>query len=367
MNINPLIFSNAPKLRISRHVLFWSVWVLYDTVFAALGWSKYSFSAAFLPSFFTELLSFPLDIIFCYTIIYFLIPRFLYKGQYIEMIFLWLFFSMLYIICFRAYSNNVPPLIYNFYGMPYKPHPGSFLWDFFYLFSQINMEGCMAAAIKLGKMWFIKQQEAEVFNKEKKQTDFGGQLVIQRPQPVFLARALEKVGQFSYENPAVIPGMMENIQALFRYINFINNKSKASLVKELEMVKIYIDLEKQISGSKLSVHLKIPDVPNTKRIAPNILLPLVEHCFLHLSGSQRCNEFVSLDAAIHDSDFKMNIIWNKPIDIMGLATAEGYTLNTINNYLKLVYPGGHELKMMIKPAEISILLWLNLDRAINNV
>ena len=365
MNINPLIFSNDPKLRITRHVFFWSVWVLYDTVFAALGWSKYPFTTAFLPSLFIELLSFPLDIVFCYTIIYFLIPRFLYKGKYIEMIFVWLCFSIIYIFCFRVYNTNIPPLIYNFYGMPYKAHPGSFLWDFFYLFSQINMEGCMAAAIKLGKMWFIKQQEAEVFNKEKKQTDFGGQIGMSRPQPVFLGRALDKVAQFSKEKPLAIPSIIQNLQDLFRYVNFINNKSKASLKKELDIVRIYIELAQQISCDEIKVNLQLPAIPESKRIAPNIILPLVEHSFLQFSAPQNFQGIIDIEGILNDSIFELNVSWNKSPDTTGLTNGGENSLHTINNYLKLVYPGSHELKLTIKPAAVFLHLNINLDRVIN--
>jgi hypothetical protein len=367
MRISPLIFSKDPKLRISRHLLFWSVWVTYDTVFAALGWSKYPFAKAFVPSFFVELFSFPLDIAFCYTIIYFLIPRFLYRGRYIEMILVWLCFSLIYIACFREYNKNIPPLIYGFYGMPYKAHPGSFLWDFFYLFSQINMEGCMAAAIKLGKMWFIKEQESEVFNKEKKQISFAGHGGINRPQPVFLGRALDKVALFSKERPEIIPPMMQNIRSLFLYANYMNNRSKASLGKELEMVRLYIELEQQISSGETRVNARLPNVPASKKIAPNIILPLVEHGFLQLSVPQTSARFIDLETAIHESTFELDITWSKPADTSGLANTRDYSLHTINNYLKLVYPGSHVLKLTIKPAAISVHLQINLDRAINHL
>ena len=36
MNVYPLIFSNKPKYRITRHVLFWLTWILYFTIFMTL-------------------------------------------------------------------------------------------------------------------------------------------------------------------------------------------------------------------------------------------------------------------------------------------------------------------------------------------
>ncbi len=168
MNIYPLIFSNNRNYRISRHAIFWFIWIAYYTIFSTLNFkSTYPLSHRFLSSFLEVTISTPMDMIFCYSIIYFLLPNFLFKGRYVRMILLWLLFSIIFIVVFQTYVVKVIPFIRGWYNLPKPVASSSYYFIFFSLFSQINMEGCMAAAIKLGKLSFIKQQEVNLLKNEK--------------------------------------------------------------------------------------------------------------------------------------------------------------------------------------------------------
>jgi hypothetical protein len=363
MNISPLVFSNNPKFRLTRHILFWTLWIMYDTVFVTLSWSKYPFSKAFFASLFVELLSFPLDIAFCYSIIYFLIPRYLYKGKYLNMIFMWLFFSFLYILLFRLYTTHITPLIYSAYGMPYRMHSVSFLWDFFDLFSQINMEGCLAASIKLGKMWFIKQQELDLIKNERRKIEHTIEDGIM--QPVFLINALDKVEKLSVENPTIIPGMIQKIKKLMLYVIYDNNQPKVALEKELELLKEYIELEQSGRQENIHVTMKLPDNTTGEKIAPFIILPLVENSFRQLSSFELADKFIDLEIKVSGGNFALNIIWSKPVDTSTLINGSNTVLNTINKRLNLLYPHSHKLKVIIKTDQFIIHLKIDLSGAIN--
>jgi hypothetical protein len=324
MNINSLVFSNNPSWRWSRHVCFWSLWILYDTIFVTLSWPKYPFAKAVVPAFLVELFSFPMDMAFCYSIIYFVIPRFLYKGMYLQMIAAWLGLSLIYIVCYRVYSDKVPAILYASFGMPYRMHSASFLWDFFYLFSQINMEGCMAAAIRLGKMWYIKQRESEIFlDREKKQEQLTVQGSIYRPQPAFLLRALEKTEQYARVKPEAIPGTMQKIRELYSYTMYANNWPEVSLAKELEMLKVYVELEKLGSSDGIKVSLELPDLTAEKKIAPLIILSIAENSFRHLSLSGPGPKTIDITASLLESNFEMDISWSKQDDTSALTNDWG--------------------------------------------
>ncbi|MEO6455236.1 MAG: hypothetical protein ABIN97_14245, partial [Ginsengibacter sp.] len=121
----------------------------------------------FLSSLVEVSLSTTMDMTFCYAIIYFLLPRFLFNGKYISMILLWLLFCMIFIVVFELYLQQVVPVIRGRFKLPKPSRIKDYEYIFFSLFSQINMEGCMAAAIKLGKISFIKQKEIDLLKNEK--------------------------------------------------------------------------------------------------------------------------------------------------------------------------------------------------------
>ncbi|MBS1916463.1 MAG: histidine kinase [Bacteroidetes bacterium] len=363
MNLNAFVFSNNPKFRITRHVLFWSIWILYDTFFVALSWSKYPFSKSFFPSLLVEIFSFPIDILFCYLIIYFFIPRFLSRGKYLTMIFLWLASSFVYVFLFRMYTTHINPLIYTVYGMPYRMHSVSFIWDFFDLFGQINMEGCMAAAIKLGKMWYIKHLELDLIKKERKKVELTSEEGITKP--VFLINALTKVETLSKETPELIPEIIEQIKKLMLYVMYDNNQPKVALEKELELLKEYIQIERTGLKENIQINLKLPEQTNGNKIAPFIILPLVENSFHQLSVLDVADKFIDIEASVSSGNFIMDIAWSKPVDTSTLANGSSSFINAINKRLDLLYPHSHKLKVVIRPDVFMINLRIDLNEAIN--
>jgi LytS/YehU family sensor histidine kinase len=244
-------------------------------------------------------------------------------------------------------------------------HSVSFIWDFFDLFSQINMEGCMAAAIKLGKMWYIKHQELDLIKKEHKKSEETAQDGIMQAQPAFLINALDKIEILAREKPEVIPDMMRKLKDLLLYVVYDYNQPKVKLEKELTLLKEYIELEQQSMQENIQVNLKLPEYLNDERIAPFIILPLVENSFHQLSLLDVTDKFINLDARIYAGNFALNIAWSKPVDTSTLANGSNAFLNTINKRLQLLYPHSHKLKVIIKPAVFVIDLKIYLDGAIN--
>ncbi|HMH34500.1 MAG TPA: histidine kinase [Puia sp.] len=365
MNVNPLVFSNNTKYRVTRHVLFWLSWILYFTIFMTLSWmEKFPFWKSFLASLPEETLPMPLDMIFCYSIIYFLIPRYLSKGKYIQMVLWWLFFSVLVMMGYRLYNIYVIPHVRAAFGMPYySSHSKSFWWEFFYMFSQINMEGCMTAAIKLGKMWYIKQQELDLLKKEKQKIE--PQMQSGKIQPVFLINALNKVGMLSAVKPTVIPGMIQKIKSLLLYIIYDNNLSKVKLEKELKLLEEYVELEKEGSDEKLNVSMKVIGNTSGEQIAPFIIIPLAENSFRQLSSLDLKDKFIDLEIRISEGVLYMLVAWSKPVDSSTLANGGNAFLNNIAKRLELLYPQSHELKVVIKTNQFIIDCKIDLHGAIN--
>jgi Histidine kinase len=364
MNVYPFIFSNNPKFRIARHILFWTSLILYDTIFVTLSWSKYfPFSKIFFTNLFVEISSFPLDMIFCYSIIYFFIPRYLFKGKYIVMVLLWLLFSLLFVMFFRLHGQYIAPLIYSASGMPLKMHSSSFIWDFFNLFSQINMEGCMAASIKLGKMWYIKQQELNLIKSEKQKSE--APIADGKMQPFFLINALERVEFLSHGEPGAIPDMIGKIKSLLLYVIYDNNQAKVKLEKEMKFLKEYVELERICSQEKLNIKMKITGNVSGERIAPFIILPLVANSFRQLSLMNLPCKFFDLSIRIAEGHFFMTLIWSKPVDTSTLVNGNNGFLQNIDKRLNLLYPQSHELKAIIKTDQFLIDCKIDLRAAIN--
>ncbi len=363
MTVNPLVFSNNRRYRLARHALFWLLWIIYYTVFNITYWQgKYPFGRTFGASLVEVSLGTPLDMVFCYSIIYFLLPKFLYKGRYIQLILLWMSFTVAFIILFRGYNHQVVPYIREAFNLPPPVFSKNIPWVFLNLFYQINMEGGLAAAIKLGKNWAIKQQELDLLKNEKQHIE--PTLQAGAMQPVFLINALDKVEQLSVIRPSLIPGMMKKIKNLLLYVIYDNNQASVSLEKELSLLEEYIGLERTGNPENLRVMVKITGNLSGERIAPFIILPMVENGFRQLASLDVPEKCMELEVRVDDGHFHMKLGWSKPIDSSTLMNGNTLSLQHIGRRLNLLYPESHELKVTITTGQFLVSLKINLNRAI---
>ncbi|MDR3714894.1 MAG: histidine kinase [Puia sp.] len=339
------------------------MWIIYYTSFGALYWSsKFPFVRSFFSILPEVFFSTPLDMIFCYSIIYFLLPKFLFTGRYIRMTLLWLLFSVLFIIAFQSYTVYVIPVIRKMTGMPPVELSKNWSWAFLNLFYQINMEGGLAAAIKLGKLWFIKQRELDLIKAEKQKLERGrhdGQL-----QSVFLVNALDRVEMLSVRESHVIPAMIKKIKNLLLYVIYDHNQASVSLEKELRLLEEYLELEEMGSPDRPRILLKRTGDPSGEQIAPFILLPLVENSFRQLSLLDLPDKYLRIDIHILSGSLNLQVAWSKPIDTSTLANGGNIFLQHIGNRLDLLYPESHELKVFITTAQFLIDCKINLHNAI---
>jgi LytS/YehU family sensor histidine kinase len=279
------------------------------------------------------------------------------------MVLLWLLFSVLFILTFRAYNHEIVPYIRKAFGMPPPTFSSNTAWVFLDLFYQINMEGCLAAAIKLGKMSFIKTQELDLIKKEKQKIE--PSLLEGKMQPVFLINALDRVEKLSVSKPSLIPGMVKKIKNLLLYVIYDNNQASVPLDKELKLVEEYVELEKTGMSENLRVIIKITGNTTGEGIAPFIILPLVENGFRQLSLLDLQNKFIDLDIRVAEGSLQMRVCWSKPIDSSTLINGGNVALQNIGKRLDLLYPQSHELKVIITTEQFIIDLKIDLHRAIN--
>src|ERR1700750_3393879 len=132
MNIHPFVFSNKQSYRLSRHALFWFLWILYYAVMSAIiMYPVWGFTKSFFESCIEVAESTPLDMCFCYFIIYFLFPRFLYNGRYIGMLVLWVLASIAFIVLYELNARFIVPYIREWFDMRTSiSTPSNYSYDF---------------------------------------------------------------------------------------------------------------------------------------------------------------------------------------------------------------------------------------------
>jgi len=302
--------------------------------------------------------------VFVYSIIYFLIPKYLSKGRYISMILLWLLFSLIGIIVLRVFHLfAISPLRVSLGYSPIIVHQNYFEVILGY-FGDLNMLGCLGASIKLGKMWFIKQQELMLLNNEK------NRLEVKHTQDDtmrsffmtdFFYKMMNKLTSESYGPPL----NSKKISDVLLYLIYNSNQSKLFLSDEINTVSEFLEIEKAMINAHTSITLKIEGKLYQQTIAPLIILPLVAGSLnklklLHLEEKQ-----FNLSVHVLQSDLHIKITLNKPAHTTTLIEKENDYLQNINERLELIYPQGYNFEATILQDQFAIELYIDLDSAIN--
>jgi len=350
MQQQPFIFSNAWKHRLQRHGAFWVFWWLFQ-----------GFLYSFIPvnngdSYWQNLEMAMLDslifmgahIFLAYSLMYFVVPRFLLAQRY-RATALWTAAFFIATAFFSVFLGNyvINPirtwLANNGYVQSYfEKRP---VLVFHSLLAGLRggiTIGGIAAAIKLMKYWYVKEQRNLQLQKE----NIAAQLQLLKAQvhPHFLFNTLNNIYSHTQNTAPVASRLITGLSDILRFVLYESSQPLVPLSKELKLMKDYINLEQVRYGNKLDLHIDLPAKTNELYIAPLLMLPLIENCFKHGASSMLEQPWISLQVILNDRQLQMKLL-NGKANVMANTKDQpsGIGIQNVKKRLNLLYPGKHEL------------------------
>ncbi|RDC56625.1 two-component system sensor protein [Pedobacter chinensis] len=197
--------------------------------------------------------------------------------------------------------------------------------------------GGVAAAIKLMKCFYEKQEAALLLEKEKVNAEL--QMLKAQLHPHFLFNTLNNIYSFTQDVSEKASGMIMGLSQLLRYILYDCNKPLVALDKELKMISDYLALETTRYDHGLEIAVQLPGATNYL-IAPLMLLPFIENAFKHGASQMTENPWISLNVTVKDNELAMKLINGKP-SVTNITPGIG--IANVRKRLELLYPDEHEL------------------------
>ena len=115
------------------------------------------------------------------------------------------------------------------------------------------------------------------------------------------------------------------------------------LEKEIEVMKNYIDLEKERYGDNIDISLNIEGEIRDRFIAPLLILPFLENAFKHGTSEQIEKPWMSIDIAVKGGVLKCKVVNSK--NAVTPVRENGVGVNNIKKRLELLYPDKHQLRL----------------------
>ena len=356
MKTHEFIFSNQVKHRLARHL---ALWIVFSTYFFIVNFFPRNAddliaSKTYIEAF-QKMIYIPVSIFSVYVSIYFLLPRFVLKGKYVT--FFILFFSLCFINLGSAFliTKLFSPFIQKLSFQQLPRQIMLFQPVIYGLGLGLVASGC-AMIIKLIKIRYLKQKENERLQQQKITTEL--QTIKTNFHPHFLSDALQNISDLIHNRSVQSPQLILKLSDLLSFILYESEEDLIPLEQELQMIRDYLELEKNFHGSRIVINVKAQGNATGKTIAPLILLSLVQNCCEQclISLQQKLNIDVETEAA--DKKIVFRLSCNGYYENINGIPHQNTGLNQSLRRIQAIYGNKHKLETHSANGFFSLLLIL---------
>lgn len=159
----------------------------------------------------------------------------------------------------------------------------------------------------------------------------------QQIQPHFLFNSLNSINALVGTQPAQARKMIQNLSDFLRGTLKTDENKPVKLEEEIDLLKLYLDIEKVRFGHRLDIQLETDAEHLQKMIPPLLLQPLVENAIKF--GLYNVLDNVEIKIASHLQNNLLALEVTNPFDENTAVTrkGEGFGLSTIQRRLQLIY------------------------------
>jgi two-component system, LytTR family, sensor kinase len=327
------------KIRYTRIAMLLFLWILLAFF---LQYFLYDSTTPILPQFLAILVVTGFTAIPAYLSSKILVPELLYRkriGKFIGALVLTAFLNTLitYILAGALYYELSRKSIFgsNSYFQ--------LISSFFFITNCIVI--IVSSAIQIIIDHFGIEQQLHQVEKEKVITE----LAFLRAQinPHFLFNVLNTIYfQINKENSEA-RNSVEKLSEMLRYQLYECTSDMIDISREIAYIENYVAVQKLRMETGTDLQLKLPENVGLFKIAPLLILPLVENAFKHISNFKVPSQN-KLHITIYteqDSQFAVNVVntYNLMDSTSQKQNPSGLGLKNLERRLALLYPGKHSL------------------------
>ncbi len=290
-----------------------------------------------------------------YINIYYLIPQFFGKKQFLRYLIAVLFLVALV----TPLQMLVLHLRFDFVADSQAYHQAlneNRYWLLLFNFVVISA----STFVQIVTDWIRQDRRVDELSKETMQSEL--RFLKSQINPHFLFNTLNNLYALTLKKSDKAPEIVLKLSEMMRYMLYECNEPRVRLRQELTYLSNYLDLEQIRQGDKSEILIEVEGDVREQRIAPLIFLTFVENCFKHGLGSRTAEGYVRIFISVDGNNLKADISNNKiEIPQESPRRSGGIGLVNVKRRLELNYPNKYSLDIQDKPNEYRVILTLNLD------
>jgi len=201
----------------------------------------------------------------------------------------------------------------------------------------------LASAIKLTVDWIAEKRRNDQLQKQQLRTELN--FLKSQIQPHFFFNTLNNLYALAIEKSDKAPEVILKLSEIMQYVLYEVKEPKISLLKEINYIHSYIDLEKLRYGDFVKSKLTIKGNVDTMSVPPLLFLPFIENCFKH--GTKN-NDTIVIKINFEKKDNELLFhVENSFNSSNNVESKHGIGIENVKRRLKLLFNDNFILKTSI--------------------
>ena len=322
--------------RLLEHLLFWIVYWL------ALTLSQGIYDMRFGRMFGGIAIELPVTMAAVYTMVYFIVPRFVMRRHYLKALLLTSVVVVMAILLKRTivvwvthplfFADDYTITFFNWYRI------GLYVVNLFEVFGVVM-------GVKYFRDWNAEHLRATAIAEEQRKTEL--KFLRAQMHPHFLFNSLNSIYNEILKRSDKAGELLVQFADLLRFSLYESRNGRIAISKEIELIRNYIKIEQSRIGHRLSIRLEVDTrAEDNRAVPPVVMTSLVENAIKHSASSTDPEGFVNIDVHVDGQHVEMeiiNTIGEGPESKLE-GGEEGIGLSNVRRQLQLIYGGRHHFE-----------------------
>ncbi|MFA6152685.1 MAG: histidine kinase [Chitinophagaceae bacterium] len=177
--------------------------------------------------------------------------------------------------------------------------------------------------------------------------------------PHFLFNTLNSIYALLMVNPPEAGKSIIKMSNIMRHILKASENSSEHLSETLDILKDYIDLQKDRFKETIDVEYTVQGSPEGLQIAPLLIIPFIENAFKYgINPSEKSKIIIRIE--LRDNRLKL-FVSNKDFQHLNFIKGSGIGMENTKRRLQLLYPGHYQLDIKKANGMFNVDLQLSLS------
>jgi len=336
------------------HIGYWIFYILFFTVqrFAFYGYSD------FLPNLKLNLAYLPNTLICTYAVTEYVIPSLFSRNKlFLPVLILVLIITIEPVFAYLIRVTIIEPFIYN-------DHRSYSLYNYLtailiFVFGTVPVAGWKIARYLRAEYLHHQKVEHDKLEAEVKLKESELKLLRSQIQPHFLFNTLNNLYSLALEKSDKTPDLILRLSEMLSYITYDCNAEKIPVIKEIEFINSFIELEK-IRYYTFNITMKTSGDIENMQIAPMILHTFIDNSFKHGAELDKGDPWIQISLDINDGILFFTVLNSTSKKENSDGKMKGIGIINAIKRLNLIYPERHELVIKNQDSIYSVYLKIEL-------